>query len=410
MTRSQLHNRRGVALPIALLGLVVIGALMAGAFFSSAQEFKVGRNTMVSQRAFSVAEYGLNYEIANWNRRRFLPGDATYMQPGDVDDTHRVVANGDTAMIKVTRLNDNTFWVVSEGYASMGNKQLKSRQRTNAVVRIAYPSVSVRGALTTAGDVTVNGNARVYGNDMGSSNDSKVKKVWENLATWGQCPSIGTDDKAGISLPPDRVADVKANAVDGTPDVEKTTIAAADSTYIKFGDENWNTLTANADIKLASSPSFKPFPRLDASGKCDLSSQENFGEPYRVASAGKDTPVPDCSDYFPIIYVNGNADFNGGRGQGILIVNGNLNLRGGFEWYGLIIVKDEVTKGNGTADVFGAIMSQSANINAGGTDNDQQNTLVGDLNVWYSKCALESALRGSAILIPVKQRSWAQFF
>jgi len=30
--------------------------------------------------------------------------------------------------------------------------------------------------------------------------------------------------------------------------------------------------------------------------------------------------------------------------------------------------------------------------------------------VHYSKCAVESALRGSAVLQPVRERSWAQLF
>ena len=36
--------------------------------------------------------------------------------------------------------------------------------------------------------------------------------------------------------------------------------------------------------------------------------------------------------------------------------------------------------------------------------------MTGTITIAYSKCAVENALRGSAILVPVKQRSWAQLY
>ena len=40
------------------VGALVIGALIAGAFFTSTQEYRIGRNSLVDQRAFSAAEAG----------------------------------------------------------------------------------------------------------------------------------------------------------------------------------------------------------------------------------------------------------------------------------------------------------------------------------------------------------------
>ena len=69
---SRLRARRGVALITALLGVVVITILVAGGFFASTQEFRGGRNQLVEQRSFAVAEYGLNAEISNWDSGRNL--------------------------------------------------------------------------------------------------------------------------------------------------------------------------------------------------------------------------------------------------------------------------------------------------------------------------------------------------
>ncbi|MEO7963206.1 MAG: hypothetical protein ABIT38_04770, partial [Gemmatimonadaceae bacterium] len=73
-----------------------------------------------------------------------------------------------------------------------------------------------------------------------------------------------------------------------------------------------------------------------------------------------------------------------------------------FEWYGLVIVRDDITKGNGTAKIMGAIYSANLNL------ADPQNFIAGNQDVLYSKCAVESALRGSSILVRVKERHWSQ--
>lgn len=403
MVRRLTRPRRGMALATTLLALVVIAALIAGAFFASSQEYRIGRNTLTSQRAFAIAEFGLNSEIANWDRGRFLPGSSSFMAPGTVDSTRRAVADGDTAKIRVSRLNDNTFWVVSEGGASMDQALVRARQRTSALVRIAYPSVNVRGALTTAGRVDVNGSAKIYGNDMSGSTTPQISAAFNSLKQWGQCSSIGTDNKAGISMPPDTSLKEKANAISGTPSVERNAAAAAESTYIKFGDETWLSLAANADIPLAGGQTYSPAP-VGTATTCDYTKTNgNLGEPWRAGE--KFGQVAGCTGYFPIVYVNGDAHFNGGRGQGILMVNGDLIMNGGFQWYGLILVKSTI-RSNGTADVFGAVMSEAAKLD----DNNNSTTINGDQNIFYSKCAVESALRGSAILVPVRDRAWAQFF
>ena len=51
---------------VAMVAIVVIGALIAGAFFTSTQEYRIGRNSLVDQRAFSAAEAGVNQPIQAW--------------------------------------------------------------------------------------------------------------------------------------------------------------------------------------------------------------------------------------------------------------------------------------------------------------------------------------------------------
>jgi hypothetical protein len=382
-------DRRGFALAVAMMAIVVIGALIAGAFFASTQEFRIGRNTLVGQRAFAVAEYGLNKEISEWDRSRNVPGG---MPTGTVSANHVYVAGDDTAYVTITKLNDNTFWVVSEGQASMSAAQLRSRQRTNAIVRIAYPTVNFQGAVTTAGNVNVTGSARISGNDHSDSTGSVTRN-------WSQCANIADTSMAGVAVRPG--ASVSgASRISGSPAIQTTASAGDSTTYIAYGSETWNTLVRNADIRFAANEAANPNP-VGTDTTCTLSNQ-NWGEPNRGSGA-----ILGCKDYFPIIYYDGNLTIqSNGRGQGILLINGDFEVRGTFDFYGIVIVKDDIERGNGTANLYGAVMSRNANLGQG--DNDSN--WMGNQNVFFSNCAVQSALRGSAILVPVRQRGWAQLF
>ena len=82
-----LSRRSGFALPVAVFAIVIIGALVAGAFFASTQEFRIGTNTIQQTRALGAAEFGLNETHANWNSRL------------EHDDAARAGANADAGHV-----------------------------------------------------------------------------------------------------------------------------------------------------------------------------------------------------------------------------------------------------------------------------------------------------------------------
>ncbi len=61
-----LQSERGMALAIAIVALVVVGALIAGAFFSGTQEQRVAENVRRVQASFGVAEEGVYDIIRGW--------------------------------------------------------------------------------------------------------------------------------------------------------------------------------------------------------------------------------------------------------------------------------------------------------------------------------------------------------
>ena len=91
----------------------------------------------------------------------------------------------------------------------------------------------------------------------------------------------------------------------------------------------------------------------------------------------------------------------GARGQGLLLVEGDLEIVGGFEFYGLIVAKGGIKiNGNGNK-VIGALLAQDVDI-------DDQNSISGNTTLQYSSCALSKAIKGSAFAEPLAYRSWAQ--
>jgi hypothetical protein len=374
-------DRRGVALITALFGVVVLAVMMSGMYFSSNQEYKGTRNTLVEQRSFAVAEYGLNSEISNWNRARNI---LTNFPVGSIDSTQVYIASGDTAWVKVSRLTPNTFWVVSEGRANIGNASLESRRQTSAYVRIAYPSITPKGAIVAAGNVDVKGSAMIDGDDS-------------HPTGWTNCGAVSTTVPA-VVVGPSATASVPSKNVGSTPAVAYDAAAADSNTYVRYGTESWTSLTANADIILSGGVFGSDIAPVGTATTCDKTLNTNWGEPLRPGIVG-------CQGYFPIIYSQTSLHLNGnGYGQGILLVNGDLKINGGFEWYGLVIVRDDIDKGNGNSMVHGAVYA--ANMVTG----DPLSNFTGNQDVFYSKCAIESALAGSAILVRTSQRHWAQIF
>jgi hypothetical protein len=377
-------SRRGAALLIALFAVVVLATIVSGAAFVSQQEYRGSRNTLVEQRAFNVSEYGLNSEVSNWDRGRNLPSPVG-MPIGAIDTTRVYIASGDSARVSIKRISDNAFWVVSEGRANIGSQALESGRQTSAYVRIAYPSITPRGAITSAGNVRLQGSANVNGYE-------------HNPNGWSQCANIPGDTVPAVTVGPGATVTYQPNNITSVPKVVYDPAASDSNTYVRYGSESWNTLTSNADIVLPGGLFGSDMQPAVSGGSCNYNLNTNWGEPFRPG-------VTQCYGYYPIIYSAGDLKLNGnGRGQGILLVNGDLEINGTFEFYGLVVLRDDLVKGNGTAKIQGAVFA--ANLTA----VSPTSWVTGNQDIFYSTCAVESALRGSAILTRVKERHWAQIF
>ena len=383
-------SRQGFALFMALGALVIIAVLVAGSSFITMQEMRLGQNQLVETKAFSAAEYGLNKIQADWDRTPNLQ-----MATGANFDTTYQLSGVGTSKVRYTRLNNETFWIVSEGRASVGNTDIASRvsvKRVGAILRLRVPSVKAEGAVTTAGNIDASGTATIRGANTADPGWSGCDAAPDKAAL-----VVGTS--ATVSLP----SGANAGNVTGSPQIQRSAFATDSNTYVKYGDETWSALVGSANITAADMADGTP--TLNADGSCNKTSQTNYGEPWRTAQhAGA---VTACNNYFPIIYITGtNIGSHGGRGQGILLINGDFTFNAGFEWHGLIIVKDDIKKGNGHASIYGGIMAR----NITQTNGDNTEDFSGTVDILYSSCALDRAMRGSAQVVQAKERAWVELY
>lgn len=389
MRARRLSDERGIALAVAVFALVVIGALVAGTFFAGRLEQQGGRNTFYAAQAAEAAEAGLNEAIGGQTAASLLGLKAgTVGNNGTLDLPVLTVGDagdGLAATRRVSWLTNNLFLVRSLGTrTSASGAQLGSRS-LGQLIRLIQADIEVPAGLTALGDVTITGGAEVTGMDnlppawVGGGLDCPTEQnVTGVLYNDGTLTTNGTGNKIDGN-PPSNI-DPTLNATDMKSDFDKLKTLAT----LIVTDNN--------------PPAMQPAYTAGIPARCDTDVETNWGEPT--------VPTDPCFGYFPIIYHNGNLSLQGGRGQGILLVEGDLTATGGVVFYGPVFVTGTLsTSGNKSqgAKFYGGII-------AGNVSLDDLTKLAGGALVSYSSCAIKRALDNTATAGALAERSWVQLY
>jgi len=122
-------------------------------------------------------------------------------------------------------------------------------------------------------------------------------------------------------------------------------------------------------------------PSIGTSANIDWSTLvpqlQNIANVVLTASTYSGLSVGSTSPWTPQIALrNGNVTIQGvSTGVGILVVNGDLEMRGNFAWYGVVIVTGTVTCSSGSAMIRGALLQGSSGPTV---------TATGNMTVQYS--------------------------
>ena len=369
--------REGMALPMVLGAITLIGTLIAGVMYFATQDYRVGANTLNEARAESAAELGLNRLTTDWDKSK----NAT-MVPGDTVTLSYTDPNGASVTVFVTRLNGSAFWAVSEAMTRGNSLQYGARRRYGSVFRINTPNVNILGGVTAAGNIRVSGNVTVNGNDVSPTG-------------WQNCPSLV--NKPGAVITPTATVTVNGSVnITGNPPYTTNAAAGDTNTYFNYGNATYNQLAAAANITLPGGV-YTGMAPVVANGVCQTTPPTNWGDPIRHA------PTAACESYFPIIHVTGNLTATTGTGQGVLLVDGDLTEAGNFTFYGLVIARGTIrATGSGNA-VTGAAL-------AAAVDLGDAVTLGGGTTVQYSSCTVANVLSSTSSLMASRGRAWVNLY
>lgn len=391
-----IRNERGMALALTLFALVIIGVLVAGSFFIGRTEQQTGSNVIWAGQAQEAAEAGIAEVIANWDPivyNAMVPGDSLALPTTQLDA-------GGSALVVFTdtlqRINNEIFLLRSTGQRLTPGGQVLGSVRLGQLMRLAKPTFAVNAAVTVSNPLQLNGNAF----HIGGTN--ALPPQWGA----GECDPLDpgtTDDVVGIrSATTTGMTTQDLNNVDGFPTKEATndtTITSA--TFQDFLDFTFSTLASQPGVKvIPDNNTINGVGPVDDGGTppaCVKSQLLNFGEPQRDPGS-----ITACQSFFPIVHGTGvNTKFAAGsRGQGTLLVDGNLELAGGFEWVGLIIVRGEI-KINGTGNkITGGILAEGVNLTTTGG-------ISGNVDINFSSCAIAKAVGGASLGQPLR-RGWSQ--
>jgi hypothetical protein len=382
MRGPRLNDERGIALAVALFAMVVIGILVSGAFFSGRLEQQSGQNTLLVSQAAEAAEAGISDAIGTTTA-----GDLLALTAGGAGMDLGTVSLGTRVDVsrELTRLTSSLFLIRSTGTRRNAAGTALVTRSAGSLIRVVTPQLVMKGGLTAIGQITITGNATVSGNDT-------TPPVW--LATPSvSCPAEA--DKAGVVYNGD-LNQAGSSVVSGNPPTQLD--ATLDSTNLT-GQTTFGQLKALQTLTLTSNVSgVGPALTNSVPAKCNTGVQSNWGAPLDPASP--------CFNYFPIIYHHGDLSISGsGAGQGILLVEGNLNVQGQVSFFGPVIATGAVNvRGTGTDNVkfYGGIVASDVQLD--------DSRLSGNATVLYSSCANRRALQGSGTVTRLSERGWVQLY
>lgn len=376
------NDQGGFALPAAIGALVIIGVLITSGFFMAQQELRMGIASKHANMAVNIAQAGANEVLGNWNGYEL--GNIAVWSDTTITDT---IANG-IWEVSIANANNFLYFLTATGTVTDGGTQWAGARRTIGIVtKMIYADIDPPAALTTRGKTVVKGNAVINGTNT-------------TPPSWGPyCTGLPTNDTTGVlTNDTSAIGTVGVGIVTGSPPYDEDS-SIVDSTFTTFGDLTWAELSALAqaegkDVSSLGTTITSTQPDTTASGRCNDSVLTNWGDTIPTAA---------CGAYFPLIYHGGPSlrIQSGGMGQGILLIDGDLDLRGGFLFYGIIIVQGNFeTQGNGNR-IIGAVMASN------GLLDDQ--SITGGSEVTYSRCAITRSILNNASLSrarPLQERSW----
>jgi len=353
------ESEKGAVLVTGLLLVFVLTILSMAAMMSTSAELRIVANDRSAKNAFYLAEAGLE------DARTRLQVSASASPIPDNNPT-------------------NSNWKVFIGTEEKSNE--KGYQSTNSDhARYDKLDSSLDYVVTVIHKLDPSGNILKWGDGNGDGIPEENLSTGENIYVITSDGYTPTGAYKAVMIeaakaPPIKVPAALYTKADTTIQGTSTYVIGMDgcsSAHVP-GIISKATVTQNGNPTITGSP----FPIKENSSNPEINVQSmingfkknNESYSYNVNSAtlrgmNWGSPTPGSSQQDPtscstqnVVYFNTNSTYvkltGGTSGCGLLLVEGDLHVHGGFQWYGVILVTGSIVfAGGGEKNVTGAILS-----------------------------------------------------
>lgn len=376
---GSMRCQRGIALPMALMTLLMLSALMIAFSMMAASEPMLANNQLQVAQARSVAESGIERAVWALNNRsdaNGIPntpgaanpmGAATAPAPYDGSVAMPVMMNGAqvgvfTVVVTQGAVTNERIIVATGWYPTNTGTGPKVKQKIQvSVLQSLFAGNPPPSALTVRGEIAAGGHSLIDSRSD-TTCGPKAGTFSQGLTTVsGSARVYGADGN--------NTANQSGDVVQNVPDADfaQYTYSSADLDALKTlakknGTYYQGTVTFNGSNQMPNGVIF-----------VDTVSGQNID-----AGGAGTTPSGD----FASVDIHGNAPASAdGIFHGVLIVAGALSISGNFQMYGLAYAVNDFTyTGTGTGQIAGAVVSR--NIRDTSTTSIDTNTLGNADIVW----------------------------
>ncbi|HJR01352.1 MAG TPA: hypothetical protein VKA83_06975 [Methylomirabilota bacterium] len=360
MNVELLRDQRGIALPMALLALLILSTLVIAFSVLATSEPLIASNQKLVAQARAVTESGLEQAIWALNNPadpNGLPNPLPGTVPAPYDGSTPIpisVSGTQIGVVFVTvtnGTNPNDRNVVAVGWTPTNTGSgAKAHQKIQATVsRFLFSGFPPPAALTVQGQINITGNTNIDSRPDQSCGAKDGTWSVGSTSVGGAGDVYGADgNNTANQSAASGITDVKQNVPPSAflPFILKNqdlntlkAMAKAAGTY--YSGAGVNGLTFNAGNPLPNGLIF-----------VDTVSGQNVDE-----NGANTTPTSDMAS----VSIHGSSPADpSGIFRGMIIVAGTLSISGDFHGRGLVYaVNDLVYQGTGTGLIEGAVMSQN---------------------------------------------------
>jgi hypothetical protein len=372
-------DERGVALPLALFGLVAVSLLVTSALVTSTTELALSNAHQDGTRGLYAADAALEGFVAQRSGMQLDTHLRLATGAFEIAVQPNVVYNLSVAELSqsLTEMTDGSF-LRRETYSLVAQPQSGRGRGVGALieaVRTALPvSLNVDSGLTLGMNTTISGAAQISDGstagaqcDIGPADHAIRHSSNTTITTQGQGHTI----------------------TGGIEQDERETEELMQFVLNDFTLEDFSKMASIRFGPLFDRPSFQNSsgPKWDAAQK-----DYRWGCPAHLVSGCN----AEQAAHFPVVAIDaegGMVDITGDHGQGILIIrNGGVHIRGNFFYQGIVLVEGAL-KVTGTPLLEGAVIAMGSEALIE-TDSELSS---GSSLIRYNACEIANAQRGLTI-------------